>query len=395
MLTFRFGIKLLNDYPAWDFFPTYNAAKYIVTKSDIYGDLHISAQYTRSPAFALLLYPLGLFPRNLAAFIWCLLSAASLGLTFVLCAKLFVRKNKGSFFFWLVAAPLTLILLSRPMISQFLMGQVDLIMLLFVMLAIYFREKGRVVPAALFLALASSIKVTPLIFLPYFLFRRDFKLIGFYGIFSLAILFLPAPFVSWKHNLSLLGSWFHNLYVFYPHEATTPQDAWYQSLYFFLKRFVFSDKFNISLFNGPAEYARYLNYLLFAMLYLFVLIRPRRDKGISMTLIDYNILVISMVIFSPLAADYTYMNLAVPIVFLLYAFKDYALFRHPVFAVSAAVFLILNYFTGNKAFRLIGINSIGGESYCYLVVMTLVWQALVLLFLLLMLKYNSKVTGKV
>ncbi len=173
ILTLRFGREMLAGYDAWDFFPTYYAAKNILSGTDIYAYCGVGSYYTRSPVFALILYPLGLLPRNMSSFIWCLLSAAALAAIFVICEKLFLKDAKNKNFFWIVIAPVTLLLLSRPLASGFLLGQVDLLMLGLVMLALFFKEKNRLVTAALFFALAVNIKLTPLAFLLYFLLKKE------------------------------------------------------------------------------------------------------------------------------------------------------------------------------------------------------------------------------
>lgn len=393
VMTFRFGTKMLEGYDAWDFFPTHYAAQHILEKGNvIYRDIGMSAQYTRSPIFALILYPLGLLPRNVASFIWSLLSTAALASIFILCEKLFVKDNRKRNLFWIYVPGLTLAFLSRPLLSQYLLGQVDFIMLAFIMFSLFFKEKGRLILSALFLVLAISIKLTPLIFLLYFLLKKEFKLCAIIVSFMAAFMFIPAIFVSWGQNLVLLSGWFHNLNLFYPHEATTPQDCWYQSLYFFYKRFVFSDSFNLSLFKAPPIFAQYLNYLTFAAMMTLLLIKSKKsikDNGLPAQLIDYNILIISMTIFSPLAADYGYINLAVPIVFFLYFFKELRLYRSALFVVLAILFSVFNYFTGTKPFRMLGIETIRGQGYCYLVLMTVVWQALILLLMLFLLKFKA------
>lgn len=392
ILVWRFGTKMLDNYCAWDFSPTHYAAKNILAKKDIYCKLAgTSSQYTRSPTFALMLYPLGLMPRNVASFVWSLLSIISLGAIFIISEKLFLKSNNKKNLFWILIAPIGLILLSRPLISEFLLGQVDILILCFVMLALFFKERNNLILSALFLVMASHIKLTPLVFLPYFLLKKEFKLICWIVFFIIVFMLIPALFVSWKHNLALLGSWFYTVNHFYTLESTTPQDCWYQSLYFFFKRFLFSDKFKLSLFQASDEFAKYLNYLAFLVVNVLLFLKPKnifKAAKIPLQLIDYNILIICMVIFSPLAADYTYISLIVPIMFMVYLFKEEKLYKKAVFSISAIVFLIFNFFTSTKAFRLIGIYRIQGEDYCYLVFMTLVWQALVLLYLLFLFKYK-------
>jgi len=392
ILTMRFGRKMLEGYDAWDFFPTYYAAKNILTGADIYAYCGFGSYYTRTPIFALILSPLGLLPRNISSFVWCLLNTVALGTIFVICEKMFLRTKNTKNFFWIIIAPITLLLLSRPLVSGFLLGQVDILMLCFIMLALFFKERNKLIPAALFFTFAVSIKLTPLVFLPYFLLKKETKFVCRVLFFTAVFIFIPALFVSWGRNLALLRDWYQSLKMFNPIDRSAFPAPWYQSLEIFFRRFLFSDNFNFSLFKAPTIFAKYLFYLAFIAIYIPLILRPKhagQEIKAPAQIIDYNILIIAMTIFSPLAADYTYVNLVVPITFLLYMFRAERLYQRPVFFISAALFSIFNFFTGTKVFRLIGIYSIQGESYIYLIFMTVVWQALALLFMLIYLKHKT------
>jgi hypothetical protein len=265
-------------------------------------------------------------------------------------------------------------------------------MLCFVMLALFFKEKNKLILAALFFTTAVSVKLTSLVFLLYFLLKKEIKLVSWICFFIALFIFIPAIFISWEQNLMLLHNWYQSLKMFNPIDKSSFPIAWYQSLEIFFRRFLFSDNFNLSLFRAPTIFAKYLFYLVFFVIYIPLILRPKntvRNIKIPVHIIDYNILIIVMTVFSPLAADYTYINLAVPIIFLLYLFREERLYKRPVFCVSAILFLIFNILTGTKVFKSIGIHSIQGESYVYLIFMTVVWQALILLFLLIFLKYKT------
>ena len=65
-----------------------------------------------------------------------------------------------------------------------------------------------VVLAAAALSLAIVIKVWPLYFLPIFVIRRQWKLVGYTLVFSAVLLLLPALYFGFAGNLDLLVQWF-------------------------------------------------------------------------------------------------------------------------------------------------------------------------------------------
>lgn len=398
----RFGIKMLNGYLSWDYFHHYFAAQNIFTDNNIYADSYMGARFTRSPFFALLIYPLGLLPRNISAFFWSLMIIASLISIFLICEKLFLKNKNKYLFYWLFIAPLTLFFLSKLLISEFLMGQSNLIMLCLIMLALLFKEKNKLVFSALFFVLAINIKLTPLLFIPYFLIKKEFKLVALITVFMIVSLLLPAVLISWDRNFQLLSNWKGTLGYYDSVYNSTQFESCFgtQSLFIFFKRFLFGDNYKLSLFHASPKFAKYLSYLVLLAVYSsFLFFKPKNNLKNEKTFlfIDYNILILCLALFSPLSADHTYMNMIVPIIFLLFYYNNEKLYKLPSFYIPAFMFFIFNIFTSTKMFRLVGIRHIQGESYTYFVVMTVVWQALILLYLLFLLKHkiNKKLIEEV
>jgi hypothetical protein len=110
--------------------------------------------------------------------------------------KLFRRQKNWIYF-------LVLFLTSRFYMDNFDEGQVNLLMMTALFLGIYFSQKNKNFLAGLSIGFSILVKYMSAIFIPYFLFKKRFKLV-FYILISL-ILFslLPALFLGWSKNLSL------------------------------------------------------------------------------------------------------------------------------------------------------------------------------------------------
>lgn len=104
-----------------------------------------------------------------------------------------------------------------PVLGDMQEGQTNLLMLLPLAAGLWAAQhpsRGWQICAGILVALAVCVKVTPIIFLIYFLFRRRWLL-------SLAILLglmlwllcAPALFFGWQQNLTWLGQWYHIMIV--------------------------------------------------------------------------------------------------------------------------------------------------------------------------------------
>jgi hypothetical protein len=72
-------------------------------------------------------------------------------------------------------------------------------------------RNGRTLKGAAILALGINIKILPIVFLPYLIYRGWFKAF-FFTLFSLlSFLFLPALVLGWDSNIDLLGSWYQQI----------------------------------------------------------------------------------------------------------------------------------------------------------------------------------------
>ncbi len=180
--------------------------------------------YPNPPIMALLLYPLARLPAAadelglseraaslLAALCWFYIKA---GLTLLAFRWVFQIVEEPGRPFPLWAKCLTVLLALRPIMSDLQHGNVNLFILFLVVAALFAYCRGRDVLAGVVLGLAIACKVTPALFVPYFVWKRSWKALS--GCAAGLVLFLwpglvPACFMGWQPNQNHLVSWYYDM----------------------------------------------------------------------------------------------------------------------------------------------------------------------------------------
>jgi len=321
-----------------------------------------------APSWALMMAPLGLASVHLGAVIWSILSVGWLVLTCRLCVLL--SRSLGLKSHASLAAA-CVVLLVRPITSEFLQGQSDVLWGLLVVSAVFFSIRARLWLAAVFLALAISLKLPALLFLAYFAIRRNWSLAGrttacFLGMNLLAgVLLLP------QHPVRLLVSWLKTLLASAPYHAF---EIGSQSLLALAGRLLRNDGygFNIAVFPDIAV-ARVAAAICALLFFLIFLPAPASLPQKNRTILDCALLNVFMVLFSPTCWIATYSALIFP-TYLALAFFCRAprvTFRSVQLSLSLVAMVIASGLTHRNLWRWLGIYAIKGESYTYLVVMIL------------------------
>ncbi len=104
---------------------------------------------------------------------------------------------------------------------EFFLGQVNHILLVFYLLIFYLVNKGKELPASIIWAGTIFIKPFGLIFLPYFLVKKRFKLVLSFFLSAAVLTLAPLPFTGMANFSGQYQHWFHELGV---------EMAWKQSL---------------------------------------------------------------------------------------------------------------------------------------------------------------------
>ena len=160
-----------------DFHHFYHAAQAMWNGSDIYAAAN--GHYVYPPFLAFILQPLALMPEHIAAIIWIVLSGV-----FVFAATLIAASEAARCWLragaqndpstpWLIAAIAT-ILVADKIHASFILGQTDCLMLLGFACTLSWMQRKPLLAGAIVGATA-SIKYLSLIFVPYFLIKKNFR----------------------------------------------------------------------------------------------------------------------------------------------------------------------------------------------------------------------------
>jgi hypothetical protein len=143
----------------------------------------------------------------------------------------------------------------RPIVSDLQHANLNIFVVVWVALAWALFLRGRDVWAGLFVALAVVTKVTPALLLLYFLYRREWKVLG--GAAAGLLLFfviLPGLYLGMGRNLEYLRSWFDMLVAPFALHGWVTMDIANQSFYGVLLRLL-SNAGLISIEHMPAGQA--------------------------------------------------------------------------------------------------------------------------------------------
>jgi hypothetical protein len=167
--------------------------------------------YPNPPIMALLLFPLAKLPPLAAALVW---FYAKVGMTLLALHWVFqlVEEKGHSFPAW--ARALTVVLSLRPIIDDLQHGNVNLFILFLVVAALTAYHRGRDALAGVVLALGIACKVTPALFLVYFLWKRSWRVLA--GCAAGLLLFLwpgvvPELVLGHEENQHQLLSWYRGM----------------------------------------------------------------------------------------------------------------------------------------------------------------------------------------
>jgi alpha-1,2-mannosyltransferase len=132
--------------------------------------------YIMPPFFAIVSAPLAALGWKTYFVVWFVLSLAAVVAAALLCVKI-ARPDAAGATLALIAGA-ALFLSARPIISDFHNGQLNSLIFLLIAFSLYLFVRKPDAASGIVMAVAASIKLTALIFLPYFAFKRAWKTAG-------------------------------------------------------------------------------------------------------------------------------------------------------------------------------------------------------------------------
>jgi hypothetical protein len=184
--------------------------------------------YPNPPIMAMLLRPLMSLPPRAGAMTWFYLKVVMVLVAIHLEFRLVEDPDKP-WPLWARAAAVVLSL--RPILGDLSHGNVNLLILLLCVTGLWCFRRGGDWRAGGLLGLAIACKLTPALFLPYFAWKRQWKVLG--GAAAGLVLFfmvVPGLCFGFERNHEFLASWYHGMIRPYVEEGMVTSEHQNQSL---------------------------------------------------------------------------------------------------------------------------------------------------------------------
>ncbi|HYV38143.1 MAG TPA: glycosyltransferase family 87 protein [Gemmataceae bacterium] len=184
--------------------------------------------YPNPPIMVVLLKPLVLLPPLAGSLLWfylkVVMALAAIQLVFRL-----VETPGQPWPIW--AKGIAVVLSLRPMMGDLSHGNINLFILFLCVTTLYCFRRRRDWAAGICLALAIACKVTPALFVPYFVWKRSWKVLAGCGI-GLVLFFwlIPGVFFGFQQNQAYVTSWYKHMIEPYAFNGVVTTDHENQSL---------------------------------------------------------------------------------------------------------------------------------------------------------------------
>jgi hypothetical protein len=192
-------------------FPVYYAAgqSLLSGRTDLY-----SADFARGtvmdyrypPFFLVSFSPLWLLSYSVSAYIWYLLSIGQIAASLLVLRRL-IPGAASKRRVWLVS----LLISAQYLVMILHYGNAHLLATTLAFAGLYLAIERRHVAAGLLLAIAITIKLTPLFVLPYFAVKRQWRTLGLLVVFLAALNFAPSIYFGLRGNAALLADWYSHV----------------------------------------------------------------------------------------------------------------------------------------------------------------------------------------
>jgi len=300
-----------------DFDVVHRAATRVLHTENLYNFEDGHYLYKYSPFFALLVAPIGLLPLSYASLVWLLGMCVSLFFIMKMAKQMIMSDKPPPAFFYI----LSLLLASKFLAREIRLGQTDFLILLFIFICLLFTERGKEFLAGIFLALSILIKPTSLVFLPYFLYKKRFRLTATTILISLVFLLAPSLVYGFSGNINLLLGWKKIMSISSPPLLAVDMN---QSIFALFHRLLTSTPYGVNILNLSYTTVTAIIYTAIVGLFGFLLFLNKKSETIekpfvhSKESIEYSLLFIFMALFSPLGWFQNYSSSILAIMILVY-----------------------------------------------------------------------------
>ncbi|MEI8138084.1 MAG: glycosyltransferase family 87 protein, partial [Bacteroidota bacterium] len=190
-----------------DFYIYLSATGDLIKGQNFYENKYVNGyHYFYSVLFALLLKPFYALPFFWVKFCWLLLNVLIYFKLFQLLIKsklLEVLNDKQRS----LCIFLVFVFSLRFFLDNLHNSQITIIILWCSIYGLYLIANNKPISGSVILALGINIKLLPIVFLPYLIYRGYFKAFGFTVLFYFVYLFGPSLFIDHEYYMSLLKTW--------------------------------------------------------------------------------------------------------------------------------------------------------------------------------------------
>jgi hypothetical protein len=173
-------------------------------------NIYDAMMFPNPPIMPLTLLPFMLLPPVPGALCWFALKVVLTAISVWFCFRMVRPPGTRPLPSYVQA--IVLLLSFRPILSDLHHGNNNLVIMFLVVASLYAWRKGYDVLAGMVLALAISYKVTPALFLPYFAYKRSWRMVGatFLGL-GVFLLIVPSVFLGPQFNGECLAMWWKRM----------------------------------------------------------------------------------------------------------------------------------------------------------------------------------------
>jgi len=258
------------------------------------------ANFKYPPLFALFTSLFALTNELAAATIWFILNYIFLILFMFYSGKLIFSKEqdykyRNWIYFW------SLFMTSRFCLDNFTEGQVNFLMMATLLLGLYFANKKKDLLGGMFIGFSIFIKYMGLIFLPYLIIKKRFKLAFFIILSFILFSMLPILFLGWQRNLSLQNDYLPQVFST-SLDFSSLSDYSNQSIWSIILRYLSTHgNYGINLFSLSDYNLGIISGFIVCLLFFICLIKGRyRSKDDAMLeVIDLGIILTLVALLNP------------------------------------------------------------------------------------------------
>lgn len=285
-----------------------------------------------SPVSALPYIPFTAFPlvvaKNLYWFFLTLVAASSFYLCFRLAMPEWFQSAKSRIILYMI---LLMLATGVHLYREFAIGQVNMVLFLSYLLIIRLYQLQKPIPVALILAIGIFFKPWGLIFIPFFLINKKYRVVLYFFLFSILLFLLPVFFYGYQGLLEQTAKWFNEMAI----EMGYKQDLGALSnftIFSVLYRYT-----PVQWIGSSAGFQLIFQIIVLLLLALLTFLFIRRSDGIDRKEVAEGALLMALMPLIAPANYNTFLLLGLAIVLLMVHFKELPLWVKILFVVGVVL----------------------------------------------------------